>query len=86
MFRDRDLPFRLIAAALPPRLGYALSRRATPLVGGERMRGIERVVTAHALEFLGDPVLAARGRQTVATVLVRVVMSLSSSMLDVRPG
>jgi hypothetical protein len=33
-----------------------------------------------------DRVLAARGRQTVATALVIVVMSLSSSMLDVRPG
>ncbi len=69
MFRDRDLPFRLIAATLPPRLGYALSRRATPLVGGERMRGIERVVTAHALEFLGDPVLAAEtGRRFAGSI------------------
>ena len=66
MFRDRDLPLRLIAACLPPRLGYALTRAATPLLGGARARGVERVVREHAGEILGDADLAARAGRLFA--------------------
>lgn len=69
MFRDRDLPLRLVAACLPPRLGYALTRVATPLLGGERLRGVERVVRTHAAEFLGDhPLAEETGRRFAGSI------------------
>ncbi len=55
MFRDRDLPLRLAAALLPPRLGYGLARRAAPLLGGARQRHVERAVESAAAELLDDP-------------------------------
>jgi len=69
VFRDRDLPLRLIAACLPPRLGYALTRAATPVLGGERLRGVERVVRAHAAGILGDDALAGEtGRRFAGSI------------------
>jgi len=59
VFRDRDLPLRLLAAALPAPSGYALTRDLTPLLGGARHRHVASVVRANAAEVLRDDALAA---------------------------
>lgn len=59
MFRSPDLALRVAAALLPPRAGYSVTQRLTPLLGGARLRSVERVVRAEAERILGEPSLAA---------------------------
>lgn len=67
MFESSDLALRHLAALLPPRRGYALTRVVTPRLGGERRRWVSSVVRENALRLLGDEQLAARaGERFVA--------------------
>ncbi|MDG2308363.1 MAG: hypothetical protein P8R42_27615 [Candidatus Binatia bacterium] len=59
MFESSDLLLRRAAAILPSQAGYALTRRLTPVLGGDRRRWLGSVVTQKARDLLGDEHLAA---------------------------
>lgn len=59
MFGTSDLVLRHAAAALPAHAGYALTRRVTPMLGGERRRFVASVVAEKARSLLGNDALAA---------------------------
>jgi len=58
MFHSSDLALRRAAAVLPSRFGYALTRRLTPLLGGERRRWIGSRVRQSVHDLLADESLA----------------------------
>lgn len=69
MFEASDLALRRVAALLPARRGYALTRVVTPYLGGERRRWVSSVVRANALRLLGDERLATRTGERFAAEL-----------------
>ncbi len=75
MFEASDLALRRMAALLPARRGYALTRVVTPRLGGARRRWISSVVRENALRLLGDERLATRAGE-------RFVVELACDDLD----
>lgn len=67
MFTARDLALRRTAALLPSRAGYALTRRLTPVLGGDRLSWIGSVVEEKAREVLQDEELARQAGTRFAT-------------------
>jgi hypothetical protein len=71
MFRDRDLPVRALATLLPGVAATRLTERATPLLGGSRLRHAAEVAGDAAARLLGDPAAgdAVRRRWLAALAL-----------------
>ena len=69
MFHSSDLALRKMAALLPSRAGYGLTRKLTPILGGARLRWIGSQVRERAYDLLADDRLAAAAAERFVTEL-----------------